>query len=193
MILRDLYENEKAKLARIKISDTRGSWQILMGMISFDLLDAKSLDKPVLYTQLIDSISHDYLTILDIQYRKGEKPSLPPIIFCWFGKMMKELKIEKSKVVRNNVLGIAYGLMDAVCGMSGGMTGKKQMDTWKFYKSINEKLKQETGHELSDLSEETYRYIVTCLEHIGFMRIPSTSNAIVDVSNITDNDIFDWS
>lgn len=190
MILKELREDEKNELARIK-TNNEYRWQILMGMIAVDLLDDKSLERPVTYKQLIDCISDDYLLNLDIEYIKGEISTLPPIIFCWLGKMMKDQKIEKNKRVINNAMAVSFGLLDAVCGISYGMTGKKQMDMWKFYEEINEKLKEETGHELYELTEETYRYIITCLEYVGFMRNPSKLETIIDVSNITLNNICD--
>jgi hypothetical protein len=191
MVLRELHEDEKNELARIKILNADYTWQILLGIIAIDILDDKSLERPVIYAQLVDCISDDYLSNLDIQYRKGEIPTLPPILFNWLGKMIKEQKIEKNNRVRNNALAVAFGLMDAVCGISCGMTGKKQMDMWKFYEEVNKQLKQETGHEMDELVEETYRYIVTCLEYVGFNRNPSKSETIIDVSKITWNNIHD--
>lgn len=189
MVLRELADKEKAELVRIKTSKTQDSWQILMGMIAIDFLNDKINGKPVMYEQLVDCISNDYLDDMDFIVCKDETPTLPNIIICWIARLMNEHSMDKKKKTKNNLIAVTFGLMEAVCGIGGGMTGKKQMDMWKFYEETNERLQQETGHELCELSEETYRYIVTCLEYVGIKREPSIGEMCVDVSFITWNDI----
>lgn len=112
----------------------------------------------------------------------------------WLDKLVMDNNADVNEKVKKYVSYLAYNYIDTVCGFSGGMTGKKQMEMHRFYNEINELVYKEKGHELVDLPEETYRYIVTCLEYMGFRREPSMEIQIVDVSGITNNDLlFDGS
>lgn len=77
-----------------------------------------------------------------------------------------------------------------VCHVGHGMTGRKQMELWKFYEQINEKLLEERNLELYQLPEETLQYIVTCLDYLGLKRQDKPANLIkVDVSSISYDEI----
>lgn len=189
MVLKELGEEEKAEFARMKTSPNQDTWQVLLAMIAIDLMGNKINGIPVTFQQLVDNISKEGLHHIDIDFCENDPYPLPNIIFSWIGKMMIIQGIEKNKTKRNDARAITFGLLEAVCEQCAGRGGKKQMNMLKFYEEINTSLKQETGHELYELPVETYRFIITCLEYIGIKRKASIGEGIIDVSQISQNDI----
>lgn len=187
MTLRELTPEEKSELSRMKLSQDEGTFQVLLGMIAFDMLGKEAVGRVLTRQDLTNTIKQEYMQKIQFPYREGWGPVLPPIVLAWISKVFcgqyADAKVQK------DVVCLCFGLIDAVCGISNGMTGKKQMDMWKFFEEINTRFLEEKGTELWWMPEETYRYIVTCIEYAGFKRQPDGSELTVDVSHITCNDI----
>ena len=189
MTLRELTPEEKAELSRMKLSKEEGSFQVLLGMIAFDMLGEKAEGRVLTRQDLTNTIKQEYMQKVQFPYHEGWGPVLPPIVLAWISKVFFGQYAEVRTKERNDAICLCFALIDAVCGISGGMTGKKQMDMWKFFEEINARFLDEDGTELWWMPEETCRYIVTCIEYAGFKRQPDTSELTVDVSHITYNDI----
>lgn len=193
MILRELSEDERAEFQRIKTSSKNEGYQILMGLVAIDLLDESDMKNKIDINILGEKITDEYITYNVLN--RG-LPLLPELLTTWIKSKFsyKGLgaainMIAKPKGLEISIYSLVCALSDAICQISYGMIGKKQRDMWNFFREINEKLLNDTGYELSESPEEIYRYIMTCLEFIGFERKPSKSNVIVDVSCISYNDI----
>ncbi len=189
MILRELTPEEKSELSRMKLSQEEGSFQVLLGMIAFDMLGEEATGRVLIRQDLTNTIKQEYMQKIQFPYHEGWGPVLPPIVLAWISKVLCGQYAEVDVKVQKDVTSLCFGLIDAVCGISNGMTGKKQMDMWKFFEEINARFLKENGTELWWMPEETYRYIVACIEYAGFKRRPDVSELTVDVSHITCNDI----
>jgi hypothetical protein len=150
-----------------------------------DLMEENENVEQIRYQYLCDKITGDYPN-----YGPAAKYG---IIDTWIRKTMiyqniglvQELNVD-TKGLKSSIMAATFGLSDTVCYIWSGTTGKKQVDTRKFFEYVNKELQEKKGLEMYQLPVETFQYILTCLQYLGFSRKEKTG-AIqkVDVSQIT--------
>ena len=173
---------------------------IITDLASTDLANANLLSNTYKSGFLKQITYQELCSVIDGEdYPNYGPAALCGVIDTWIRLTMEyqgegrisDLTIANIRGLSSSINAAVYGFVDAICHVGHGMSGKKQMELWKFYEQINEQMLKEKGLELYQLPELTLQYIVTCLDYLGLRRQNKPSNCIkVDVSGISYDEIY---
>ncbi len=183
MKLRDLTACEIEAMNHIIYnSEEVDTLQILFGIIALDI-----------YVEKQGKIEYQYLS----DNYTSCKPNYGPaafwgIIETWISESMiyKNIGLVKeiaksTKGLESNINSLAAILSYSVCRINNGISGKKDREIIKFFEKINQDLLHSRGVGMEKSPVETFKFIVSCLEFLGFKRSETIDKSItVDVSNI---------
>ena len=182
MELRELTQEEKNEFEKIRVPEYDNSYRLLLAMIAIDLMGCEVVNKRFEYEDFIAYID-------DGKYHEGDGFILQNIIETWIIKLAQKNGISIDKKVEKDIDSLVVCFIYTVCGISPGISNKKFKEMVMLYNHMDEKLQKEKNEYLCDNPEENYRFIVTCLEYMGFKRIPSDFDGIIDARGIGCNDI----
>ena len=170
MELRDLSTSEMDDLKHIIYnSEEVHTLQILFGIIALDLNISYEKHGEIKYQFLCDN------------YAGGNSNYGPAafwgIIENWISESMiyKNIGLVKdidksTKGLKSNINSSAAILSYTVCQIDNGISGKKDRDVIKYFEEMNYNLLNSRGFEMEKLPIETFKFIVSCLEYLGFKR-----------------------
>ena len=172
----ELTEKQKAELSRIKTAGTDVGYQVLLGLIAIDLMQDKAYGHPL--------SPEDYLLCLPNPKRYTLKEYFfPDDIFHWVEKM-SGFKGEVTERKRKEWASLTFALLDAFANLESFMTGKKYKELIVFFKEQDDLLYSTQGYCIEHSPEYAYRFIMACIEYMGYSREPNEDTEIVDVSEM---------
>jgi len=178
MTLRELTEKEKAELNRIKVSDTDVGYQVLLGLIAIDLMGDAAYDHPLTEEEFRECV-------VDTDgYKKTDPWIFPPVVNTWVTKIAGYEGKTLNKKTKEELASLTFALTDTVCGLYVTMYGKKYKEMVEYYKEQDTLFTAESGISIENSPEYAYRFIVACLDYMGYTREASRSEKCVDVSKI---------
>ncbi len=182
MVLRELTEAERAELSRFILHEREGNdYQVLLAMIAVDFMKENAFGHQLSYPEFADYIEPE-------AYYNHNSFLLTGLLQKWISGMAEQDGITINEKIEKDILNLVYTLEYAPCGRSSGFVGKKHREMRKFYDELDKEM-EEKGQYLAVCPEENYRYIVTCLEYMGFKRVPSTGTEKIDMRGVFYNDL----
>ena len=178
MILRELTEREKAELARIKVSGEDVGYQVLLGLIAIDLMGDAAYNHPLTEEEFRECV-------VDTDgYKKTDPWIFPPVVDTWVTKIAGYEGESLNRKTRDELSSLTFALTDTVCGLYITMYGKRYKEMVAYYKEQDALFMDESGMSIENSPEYAYRFIMACLDYMGYKREASQSEKTVDVSGI---------
>lgn len=178
MVLRELTEFEKVELNSFKLAKTCEGYQVVLAMIAVDLMQDKAYGHSLKPSEFRDCV-------LDNEYYTKNDPWIfPPLVHTWVTKLAEGNGGKITRQSKNDISSLTFSITDTVCELIITLSGKKYKEMVEFYNKLNEEVYAEKGKYIESLPEYAYRYVVTCIEYMGYKRVPSKGENVVDVSEI---------
>lgn len=182
VVLRELTEAERAELSRFKLYEKENDYQVLLAMIAVDMMKEKAYSHPLDYSEYREYV------IETRHQRKTDGFIIAPIINSWLRKMVEKTGGEYNEKIEKDIWNLTFTYI-YIIGQNTKIPGKKPREMFELYKEHDKRLREKNENRIADSPEYMYRYIVSCLEYMGFERRPTTDMGIVDMTHIYYGDL----